>query len=484
MKKIIPFITGINLIIAVVLINIFLSFYPFLKIDLSQGKIHSLSTTSKTTIKKLDDVVNVKVYMTSDLPPEIKPTATNLKAILADFQRLNKSKFRVTYLDPSKSEDIKLEAEKAGIRAIQFSSIKNDKFEAQGGYLGLVLNYNSKQQVLPIAGDVSNLEYFIVSEIKKIISKTTPIVAIVQDNTNETQYFRKFLEKIYTVKDVKIDGDEKLPEEAQTLLIVGRKTKIDDKGLVKIKDWVKNGKGLIVFMGKVEVSQSMTGQKNEDTGLENILKDNGMEIENKLVFDSTDGAVANFKSNNGSFLSQYPYWIQIRPENINKSIPVVSGISSLIMPWASPIDLKGSAVSLFTSSKNSVKTDNFADLSPLVVKNQEIKNTKKEVLGAMNTKEIKIAVVADDNFIKDQFVVNSQQNLYLALNLTDYFSQDSSLLSIRSKSIKMSPLISTTDNFKLIIKIVNIALPIVLLVGTVIIFNFRRNENNKKFLAN
>lgn len=481
MRKIKPFITGVNLIIIVVLVNILLSFYPFLKIDLSRDKIHSLSPSTADYIRKIDDIITIKVFLTEDLPPEVKPTADKLKTILSEFERLNRSKLKINYFNPNTDEQAGSEAERFGIQPIQFSSLKSDKFEMQKGYFGLAMIYGDNQQVLPIAGDVANLEYFLVSGFRKLVSDKIPTVAIAEgqeEEESEISYFRQFLMQDYKLVMADLDSKDGIPEEADILIITDRTTKINEEVIPKIQKWVEEGKGLIVFQDKIEVSNSMSGKTLENNGLEDILSDSGMEIENKLILDESS-AIANFQSQQGSFLSRYPYWMQIRPENMNKDIPALSGINSVTLAWASPIKMSGGAKALFTSSELSKAEDSNVDLSPAV--KYDFKPSEKSIIGALNVDDRKVALIADTDFIKDKFMVNNQQNLLLALNLVEYFSQDQSLLAIRSKDLNSNPLSPIEDGTKQLIKIVNIAFPVVLLIATSLIINTARKKSGRKW---
>jgi ABC-type uncharacterized transport system involved in gliding motility auxiliary subunit len=480
-KKIFSYLSGINVIIAVVLINVVLSFYPFLKLDLSQNKVHSLSPTSKDIVKKLDDIITIKVFASQDLPTNIKPIAGNLKTILEEFSRLNRGKFRVQYLDPSKDQAASEEAVKLGIQQLQFSSMKSDKFEVSTGYLGLAIIYGDKRVVLPVAGDVGNLEYFIDSGIKQALRKTVPSVAIAEpgaiSNTG-IQYFRKYLEQNYKIESVSLNGDSKIPTDADSLVIVGNPGKIDDKGVAKIKEWVDSNKGLIAFIDGVTVTPNLQGETNPDTGLEPLLKDKGIDLQKDLILDA-NSAYANFNTKNGAFLVQYPYWIKIRPENVNNSIPAVSGINSVMIPWSSSLKLSGEAKSLLSSSDKSIVTSDFSSLTPSNSDFIGQVENSKQIIGAINTSNNnKIAVIGNSNFIKDQFLGESQQNLYLALNMVDYFSQDQSLLTIRSKELVTNPIMSVNDNLKQIIRWTNVVLPIAVLAGFALGVNFVRKKKN------
>ncbi len=479
-KKILSLMSATNIIIVVVLINIFLSFYPFLKIDLSKEKIHSLSPTTKNIVKGLDDIVTIKVFASEDLPTNLKPMASNLKTILEEFSRLNRNRFKVQYFDPAKNLSAKDEADKLGIQKLQFSSLKSDKYEVSTGYFGLAIFYGSKKVILPVAGDVDNMEYFIDSGVKRILRKETPEIALYEDNKDsqtQLQYLRKFLSADYTVDEVQqINGEQKLPEKADLLVIVGQKNKLDNAGLTKLKDWVNNKKGLIAFIDKVSLNQSLQGTVNADSGLESIFKEKGMDVQTNLVVDESS-TYANFQSQNGQFAVQYPLWVQIRPENINKNVPAVSGVNELIMPWTSSINISNGAKELFSSSQNSLTINDFSSLLPTMQFPKQY--TGKKTIGAINTDGVKMALIGNSNFIKDQYVTGSSQNLYLALNMVDYFSQDASLLSIRSKSLDSNPLKNISDNSKSIIRWTMVFLPVILLILTAVAANIIRKKNNR-----
>ncbi|OGL52704.1 hypothetical protein A3K55_01785 [Candidatus Shapirobacteria bacterium RBG_13_44_7] len=420
------------------------------------------------------------MFLTQDLPPEVRPVMSDLKTVLEEIARLNQSKIKVTYLDPNKDQGAATEARNYGIQALQFSSVKSDKFEVQTGYFGLALVYGEKSEVLPVASDVGNLEYFLMSAIKRLSSDKIPAVALADENSSETQILRGVLGKSYKFSSAAIGGNSPLPAEADTLIIVDPKSKFDEKSLNKLKEWLKSGKGVIALVDKVGVDQNLRSTGISQSNIESVWIDYGIEIENKLVVDE-ESAIANFQSQNGSFITRYSYWPQIRPENINPNIPALSGIDSLMLAWASPIKLSDDKVqTMFSSSQKSEVDDSFSDLSPEKQFNAGA-NGEKRVLGVIRTEGVKLAVIGDSDFIKDQFVVSSRQNMNLLLNLVDYFSQETDLLSIRSKSLKSSPLRAIPEGLKMTVKGVNIAAPLVILVVSWLVAKMLRERSKKDF---
>lgn len=484
-KKLLQTMTGVNLLVAIGVVNILATAWQWGQIDLTTNRAHTLSGPTIDLVRNLDDVVRVNMYLTGDLPAQIKPLATSLRQTVTDLERINPGRFKVSYYDPNKDSQAKEDAEKYGIQPLQFSVIRADKFEVQSGYIGLVLNYGQKQEVLPMAGDVGNIEYLLVSGIKKLISKELPTVAISEGiGTNEQSgilYLRKFLETNYNVVEVNLNDNSPLPPKASSLVIVGQKEVIGAKGLAKIEGWIKDNKGLITFLDKIAVSPNLSAEKLPATGLEAIYEKYGIRINTGLVRDES-GAVANFQSQQGTFLVKYPYWPEVKVEGINTNLPLTSGINSLALAWASPLEIDGQAIALIESGPLADIDEELKSLSPNLKWNQSTQKSKK-ILGAMNLEGVKIALIGDVEMISDQFVTNNQQNLLLALNMVDYFSQDSTFLQIRTKMVGSYPLRTVDEKTKSGVKLLNLALPLVMLLPWYGLFYWWRKRQNERWLV-
>lgn len=469
--KIKRWLTGVNLIAAIVLVNVFLSFYQFLRIDLSQNRVHSLSAATKRIVGSLDDVVNIKVFLTADLPSEAETVAQSLKTTLAEIERLGKGKIKLSYLDPNKDETAKSEAERLGVEAIQFSTLESDKFEVRSGYFGLAISYGGKDSVLPVAGDSGNLEYLVMSMIKELTDPKEKKIVVVNDSPEETEILSAMLDKNYKVTDKK---------EAGLMLLINPSRKMEDKDLAELDDWLAAGKGLIILADRIEVNSSLTAKTNENDKFFDWLKNKGIEIETKLVMDK-NSAIANFSGRNGNFLTRYPFWIMVSADNIDSQIPAVSGLSSLTLAWAQPIKTGEGVKKLFGSSRQAL-----AESQPKLAPGGEFPEGEESqmTLGAIRTEGMKLAVISDADFIKDQFLANNQQNLVLVFNLIDYFFQDNDLLSIRSKLVIRRQLATIDDNSKILIRGINLAAPVLILGLSYLIFRIRRKNEKKRFSHN
>ncbi len=483
MKKIKNNLTAINLMVLIVIINVILALLPLPKIDLTNDKVHSLSASSKEVIRNLDDIVKVKVYESKELPAEVKQVADSLNSITKEFARLNKSKFLVEFIDPSESNELKAEAVSEGIQTLQFSTVKNEKLEVSNGYLGMTISFGDKKEVLPVAGDVGNVEYFIVSSIKKLTATELPKIVLIDgtmtNKESRINIFEQYLSSGYRVVNLEVGSTAKIEDDVKTVVLVGVNQELKKELVDSIGEFVRKGGALVYLDSPIKVSDNLEASTIR-TGLEGLLSENGIEIKNALVLDSSS-AIASFRNNNESYLTQYPYWITVLSENVNRDTAMTSNISSPMLPWTSPIETGEGVKAIVLSSNKAISMDNLANIRPDSKANMQGKEFGQYNLAVLKTDGAKIGVIASNYLLDDQFLSNNQENLALALNMVDYLSNDETLLSIRSKSISSNPLRPIDDWVKQVVKWVNLGLPIVILLTIGLVVRIWRIKKNRKY---
>ena len=60
----------IIIVIGILAVINFFSYQIFYRFDLTQGKDYSISKASKNTVASLDDIVNIKIYFSDNLPAQ------------------------------------------------------------------------------------------------------------------------------------------------------------------------------------------------------------------------------------------------------------------------------------------------------------------------------------------------------------------------------------------------------------------------------
>ncbi len=467
----------VNLVALLVLLN-FGARITGLQLDLTKNRIHSLSESSKKIIKELEDIVVIKIFASEDLPPEFGEKKRNLEQIVNQMKRAGGNKLRIEYVDV-KSEEGMRELEENGIPPLQFSTLNSDKFEVSSGYFGMAVVLGEKKEVFPLISDLSNVEYYLLTSIKKLSSETIPMVGINTDHgeaLEEINLLGRVLSSSYELVPVEVSSEMGIGEGLDLLLFVGPTEEFLEEDVLKIKTFAENGGSLLFLIDSVGISSGLVGEEYE-SGLEDLFLEWGMEMEKGLVADAGSPSLANFMSNNGPLLLSYPYWVGINSSGLAKDSPISSSLENLVIPWGSSIKVGENVKSLVWSSDKSFLVEDYSNLIP--DKDFSVpEDASSLVMAVIRTEGVKVGLVGDSDFVKDSFSQNNQQNLVFALNFVDYLSAEDGLFDIRAKDIRVSGIRPVEEKESKLIKSINLAAPIVILLAIYLVsFQIRKRTN-------
>ncbi|MBU2592335.1 MAG: GldG family protein [Patescibacteria group bacterium] len=501
--------TTINVVLTVIAINLILNFFP-IGIDLTAEKVHSLTPETKEILSGLNDIVNVKAFVSGNLPPQLITQKKVLENVLSQYKNLSGGKIRVTWLDPEKDETVAREALSLGIAPIQFSSIQKDQLQLVNSYFGLVISYAGKSAPIAVLEEINNLEYQLTSEIKKIQSGE-PVKIGISSGLGETersslQGIIKFLSSNYRMAniDLSVNSDFEDPG-IKTLILVGPTDKFSSEAKLFLDQLLMDQKGVLLLLNRVYVDGNLIASKT-DNDLDGLLDHYGIKINNDLVIDASSG-FATFRTQTGNFVVPYPFWVKTRAENRASDLPPTASLESSIFPWVSSISIDKGARALWRSSIRSKTSSQITNVSPDQDWGfEELENENPPVLAAIQTSgfdsyfsqeptpekidlagkeikkhsdSIKLAVVADANFVEDQTAASNPENIQFLLNLVDYLCQDTRLINIRSKTVFSRPLRPLDENQKQIIKTISLGAGPVLLLISGLSVRWRRKKSNK-----
>ena len=183
---------------------------------------------------------------------------------------------------------------------------------------------------------------------------------------NQFSQLRGALENDFNVAAT--DLAEGTVPEATDLLMVADPSALSDKQLFAIDQFLMRGGTVAIAAGAFAANlsgQSLTAMPR-DTGLEDWLAHQGLEIGKSLVMDPVNAAFpVPVTRQAGGFSFQelvmldYPYFPDIRAPGLNQDSLITSGLPQLTMAWASPIVLdeernaERQAIALLRSSPES-----------------------------------------------------------------------------------------------------------------------------------
>jgi len=375
-------ITGI-----LVLINIF-SMSEFRRVDLTKNHEYTISQSTKKILSELDDIVNVNIFMSAELPPEFLSLKRQIQDMMQEFQAYSNSNFRLKYVDPKDDPKAKQQAQMAGINEITAQVIQQDQMKVVQVYLGVLVEHENKTEAIPVVTDVKNLEYDLMSRIVKVLQKENevPSIGILQGHgepgtsegnqqqqqpPGELAFCVKKIREQYKAFDVKLDNRAEVPSTVKTLIVVNPNT-IPDIELYAIDQFVMNGGKLICFVNGVKGFENPSQPPVAfDSGITPLLNNWGIKVKNDLILDNNCVTVRIPRSQTSFSLNRYPFWMKILKENFDQKSPATSKLESAIIQWPSSIEflkekLEGIQSTIFIkSSKESWLMDKDFNLSPV-----------------------------------------------------------------------------------------------------------------------
>ncbi len=501
--------TTLVLIAAILLVLNLISVNLFTRLDLTEGRVFSLSPATVKVLRNLDDRLIAKMYFTKDLPPPYNGYARYLKDQLEEYQAYAKGKLKLEMIDPAE-EGKEMEAQRYGVPPLQVNAMENDKIEIKKVYMGLVLLFEDRKEVIPVVQNISGLEYDLTSAIKRLTSRFLPSVGYLTgqegpDLDKDLTYLNQALSRQYRVRRINLVEGNPIPADVGVLIILGPKKEFSEEEEYAIDQFLMRGGKLAFLLNHVQVDVQRGSMEKQNLGIEDLLKNYGIAIQDNLVTDLQCSRVAISQQQQG-FIYQnvvsYPFFPAAT--DFDKNNMMVKSLGTISFYFVSSLDpaTSGSGKNvrfdpLIRSSKNSGIQTVPCDVNPYRKFSQADFRQSNLTLAATlqgnfssyftgkekpslpsgtsspestlySSPPTRMVVVGDADWVTDQNI-RGTDNLTFFLNMVDWLSQDEALIAIRSKQVSARPLKEISVGAKRLVKYGNtLGLPfLVILFGVV-----------------
>lgn len=452
--------------------NLFLSPFSF-RLDFSKGKAYTLSAATEKIISNLKEAVEIKFFVSSDLPTRLLPIKNDVVDFLNEYKKEGK-KITVKIADPKKNEKDLQEIQEAGIPQLQFSQLENNKYALTNAYFGIIIKVKDKKEIIAQATDIGSLEYNLTAAIYKLTGKKEGKIAVIGKN----EIFDSNEDDLYTLKKVlrqqfSLDFiQEKINSDYDALLVFdNNEKKYTKEEIEEIKKYLdKKGKA-VFFVDGVWIDKALISKK-ADHNLFDFLKSWGVEVNRDLVL-STSAELVNFGNANIQFFTAYPFWLKTGV--FNGQTGFFSNINVLIFPWVSSLKINKKngidVVELVKTTKRSWNQKDNYILNPQQIPPPQAKDLKQFIIAAQAKKKDsgEIILISSSRFVQQRYLSQNSDNLEFVLNILNELASGGALSGIRQRTVAFYPLPDLPENQKDIFKYLNIfLLPSLLgLFGTV-----------------
>lgn len=487
-----PILFVLLVFIVIVLINVIISRFN-LRFDFTQDNRYTLSKATKDLLKSLDEPVTVKAYFTGEgLPPQYLQVKRDFKDLLIEYNSLSNGDLVYEFIDPSSDPELEQEAMQNGIQPVIVQVREKDQLKQQKAYMGAVISMGSQKEIIPFMQDNAEMEYVLTTSIKKVSVENKPLVGIINGHGEpriaELSQAKFSLDVLYQVETVDLNISSDLSK-YKALAIIAPKDTIPYAHFMMLDQYLAGGGKLFIGINRVAHDFGTSSASSLNTGLENWLASKGLTVENNMVMDAQCINV-NVRQQRGPFMMNVPVPFPYIPRFSNfGDHPITKGMEMLVLPIASNLVYQGDTTIRFTPLITTTEKSSIANVPAVFDVNRNWQDSdfplsKLTVAGVLSGKlsgnmPSSIIVVSDGDFIINGEGPQAQQlqpdNISLFVNSIDWLSDDTGLISLRTKGITARPLDTLEDGRKQFLKWLNFLLPILI----ILIYGVLRMQNKK-----
>ncbi len=351
-------------IIMLVVLNWAASLYHT-RIDLTNEKRFTLSAATKKILKKLDDEVQIDVFLKGEFPSGFKKLANSTGEVLQEFKEVaNRLQYNfVSPDDEMEGTNVKWgdTLSSLGLYPINLKSQLKAGEQQQLLYPIALVHY--KEKTIPVRiyngsplisyKEINSaealLEFGFADAIHKISQNEKPMIAYAIGNNEPPLYaagdslpgnmdtydLTYSLRKDYTVFNFNLRTQPLIPDTFKLLMVVKPTTAFTPQEKLKIDQFVMRGGKLLMFIDKLNAEMDSLHIKNEviayDRGLEldDLLFKYGARINPDLVMDIQSDRLPFDVNGNGQFeflkWNYFPFFTGKSDNPLNRNLGFISG---------------------------------------------------------------------------------------------------------------------------------------------------------------
>jgi ABC-type uncharacterized transport system involved in gliding motility auxiliary subunit len=338
--------------------------------DFSGSHRFSITKSTEKVLKNLPDTLFIDAYYSSEIPGEYRSRLILTQELLKEMANVNRKKVELRILDPDSSDEIKKKAISQGVEPQTLQKVERGSAEVKQAFFGIVLTLEGKTEVLPVAFFAEQLEYQILSTLKRMTrgNSSSGIAVLNMEGAHEypppseasgKDTYGIFLKQSLESEAGSVLGidvnQESIPNDIHSLIWVGA-PRFDEKGRFHIDQFLMRGGNLIILMktmyfdiqptrGMMGIGMGNSGVAQAVPGLGELnafLSHYGLQSEPEMLLDP------NHSMPMGSLVEvqpgvigryHYPLWILLHKSegNFSSSSPYSQTTEGLLLPWVSGI---------------------------------------------------------------------------------------------------------------------------------------------------
>ncbi len=312
------------------------------RLDLTPGKLYTLSAPTRALVEGLDDLVTIKFFRSKEIPPAFAPIRRDAEDLLRDFDAAGGTNINFVQLSPGDDEEAEAEARTLGIQPVEFNVIGEEELQVRSGYLGLAVQYAGQTEIIPVVQQTTDLEYRLASMIRTMTSERRPVVAFLTghgelDLSSQIRAVNARIREEYQVQTLRLDSTVvAVPDSIEVLVIAGLRAPLSEREGDLLNEYVDRGGSLLVMVAGTDFDQqTLFARPAFHPVLDRLLARYGTGVEPAVAYDLQARQSVQLQGPGGFVvLRVYPPWPLAQPASDH---PIARDVGGVPMRWASPL---------------------------------------------------------------------------------------------------------------------------------------------------
>lgn len=335
-------------VLIVVLANGFAAFH-IARVDLSRERLYTLDEASKQIVQQMDRPLVARVYFTRGLGAPYQNHQQFVVDKLQEFAAYARGRMSIEVLDPGADDAAAKAAAGFGLQQLDYTFKDQDRSELRRIWMGVVLLYGDRQEVLPAVTDLSALEYELAAAMKRLTTKREEVRTLgwavgdgepdFQKDTGPVRTLATALARKFVLRPIPLGGAGSIPEDVDALLVIGPQHPIGDRALYQIDQFVMRGGALAAFVTNTRPDLRSMRPQRVSSGLDPLLGAYGVRVNRDLILDRVQNGQMRFpvRAAGGSGYRDVNYPLIPRSLDLARDNVMVAGLDNLLFPFASSL---------------------------------------------------------------------------------------------------------------------------------------------------
>jgi len=317
-------------------------------LDLSEDQLLGQSPALLALLGRLEDVLAVQVYASGEMRHGAAQIAKGrLFDQLRELERAGGGRVRVSHADPASSSEARVEAERAGIVAVPLQGVQGTARVTQNIYLGLVLRYAGREQVLPFALP-QRFEAELAEALSALLRPQPPVVGLLVEGAQGEgsggayAQARALLGRRATVREVRgLARGRAVPEDIELLIAIAPE-QLEPRAAWEIERYARRGGRLLLLLERLVVDTAAQNVRPIDSGLEPLLRSWGAPLSWALLWDFAANSITLERGTSAAGAPlrdtlEYPYWVRVLEAGLAREFPPTARLAGADFFWSSAI---------------------------------------------------------------------------------------------------------------------------------------------------